>query len=95
MDEILELAKELNELYEISYKHLRVEVNNIIKNRITDKHIIEKCLDELLNIPTDKCYELLKLLCEYYSLIDKDSAKFYLETFDEMYGDDDWKDIKK
>ena len=95
MDDIYKLAKRLTELYEISYKLIKREVIDIIKNKVVDKNRIEKCLDQLLNIPTDKCYKLLVMLCNYYSFIDKEGAESYLNDWNMLYGDDECKDMKK
>ena len=95
MDDILNIAKELSEIYEISYNIIKLEVLFIIENNITDIKIIENCLDRLLDIPTDKGFMLLNKLCDYYSNIDKEGAKFYLDSYREMYGEEDKKLIKK
>ena len=95
MDEIFSLAKQLNDLYEYNYNIIKPEILAIIKNKVTDINIIERYLDRLLDIPTDKGFILLNKLCDYYSNIDKEGAKFYLDSYKEMYGDIDNKLIKK
>lgn len=98
-DEIKEIATQLNELYELKYDMVKPKVIEIIKKRIVDINIIEKCLDETLNIPTDKGYELHSLLCRYYSTINPKNATFYINEYYELWdneiGDTEWKDIKK
>ena len=55
---------------------------------VKDINLIEEYLDSLLGIPTDKCYQLFMMLCEYYSSINRDNAKFYLDLYNELYLDD-------
>ena len=97
-DEIKELAAGLVKLWEIKYEMVKPQVINIIKNRITNKDIIEHTLDQTLDIPTDKGYELHSLLCRYFSMIDKESAEFYMNEYNNFWNEEDeekWKDIKK
>lgn len=97
-DEIKELASGLVKIYEIKYEMVKPQVINIIKNRITNKDIIEHTLDQTLDIPTDKGYELHSLLCRYFSMIDKESAEFYMNEYNNFWNEEDeekWKDIKK
>ena len=97
-DEIKELAAGLIKIYEIKYEMVKPQVITIIKNRITNKNIIEHTLDQTLDIPTDKGYELHSLLCRYFSMIDKESAEFYMNEYNNFWNEEDeekWKDIKK
>ena len=97
-DEIKELASGLIKIYEIKYEMVKPQVITIIKNRITNKDIIEHTLDQTLDIPTDKGYELHSLLCRYFSMIDKESAEFYMNEYNNFWNEEDeekWKDIKK
>lgn len=88
-EDIIRMAKELNELYKTMYVLYSPEVNRIINNKITDIHTIESCLDNLLNAPTDDCYELFLKLCSYYRTINKLSADDYLKVYKELYLADD------
>ena len=97
-DEIKELASGLVKIYEIKYEMVKPQVITIIKNRITNKDIIEHTLDQTLDIPPDKGYELHSLLCRYFSMIDKESAEFYMNEYNNFWNEEDeekWKDIKK
>lgn len=85
MNNIKRLAKELAILYETMYQLAESSVNYIIDNKITDSKIIEKCLDDILNIPTDKGWLLLQRLTTYYISINKEIALSYIETYCEMY----------
>ena len=95
LKEIFDLAKKLNELYEISYKQLLPDVKYIIEKNVKNTRFIECTLDNLLNIPTDKSYELFVLLCNYYESINADAAKFYLDSWNEIYGNENNKVKKK
>ena len=93
--DIIELAKQLNDLYKIMYEMIKPEVLYIINKKVRNVVIIEDTLDRLFDIPTDEAYELFKQLCDYYMLIDAEAAKFYLESYDELYGDEEVKTKKK
>ena len=93
-DNIMLLAKELNDLYEIMYNEIKPEVNYIIQKQITSKKTIEDCLDKLLDIPTTKAESLFNKLCNYYEKINKEIATEYREIYKELYFDD-FKKIKK
>ena len=78
-DKIIELAKQLNDLYELSYNQIKHDIEWIIKSKNTNLKIIENYLERLLDIPTDKSYKLLKKLCDYCSNFNKEIANFYLQ----------------
>ena len=94
-DKIIELAKQLNDLYELSYNQIKLDIERIIKSKNTNLKLIENYLDRLLNIPTDKSYQLLKKLCYYCLNFNKEIADFYLNEFKEIYGDEELKTLKK
>ena len=94
-NEIYQMAAELIKLWDSYYDYIKIEVEDIINNNIVDPKRIEYCLDNISNIPTEKCYKLMKKLCNYYAKIDKESAKFYLNDYIEFYGFEEKKKIKK
>ncbi len=85
---IKDMLKELYELYDLAYQSLSPQVAYIIKNSIKDNKLLESTLDELLNIPTDKCYKLFTELCGYISKFNSDMANDYLKIYEEMYGEE-------
>ena len=87
-ENIIEMARSLNELYETMYSLSAKDVERIIKNNITDEYQIETCLDNLLNCPTDKCYDLFLKLCVYYKKINKKASEEYISIYKELYLDD-------
>ena len=93
--DIIELARGLNNLYKTMYIQIEPEVSYIINKKVKNVRIIEACLDRLLDIPTDEAYILFKKLCDYYAKIDKEGAKFYLDSYEEIYGEDEPKTKKK
>ena len=97
--EIKGIAEGLMRIYELKYEIMKPEVMDIINNRSKNKKRIEACLDETLDIPTDKGFELHSLLCSYYYLIDRKSALFYMNSYNEFWNDEEddlgWKHIKK
>ena len=68
---------------------LILKVNRVISNKIRDKYTIEHLFDEIINIPTDKCYELFIELCAYVSQFNKELVDDYIELYNDLYGDDD------
>lgn len=85
MNNIFELARELNELHEMAYNLIAPNIEDIIKFGNKDIYLIETYLDKLLDIPTDKAYKLLTKLCNYCMNIDKEVAEFYLNEYEELY----------
>lgn len=84
-EDIKFLANSLYKLYQEMYLIYAKEVNRILKNNIKDKKQIEMCLDNLLNCPTDECYNLFLKLCTYYKKIDAKAANDYLKIYKELY----------
>lgn len=93
--EIYDFAKYLANLYELTYDEIRPEVIYIISKNVKNVRYIESVLDKLLDIPTDKSYELYSMLCNYYGEFNMGAAKFYLDSWDEMYGKNKTKTKKK
>ena len=85
------MAKKLNELYELAYNQIKPQVTYIIKNNIKDINFIDHVFDALLDIPTDKCYNLFIKLCDYVSTFNSKIAKDYLEIYEELYGEEESK----
>ena len=94
-DKIKPLIQELIDLYDIAYEHIKPKVTYIINNEIKDIDFICHILDELLNIPTDKSYNLFIELCNYTYKFDKNIANEYLEIYQELYGEDEKENKKK
>ena len=80
---IKELAKGLLNVYEEAYEIYKVEVDRIINNRIIDNNYIEHTLDYILNIYTEKGFNLFMRLLLYYRIVNYDNAKAYLELLKE------------
>lgn len=83
---IINLAQELNCLYEEMYQQLNLSVDYIISNKITNQNNIEHCLDLALDIPTGKGRLLFNKLCNYYLTINEENAKEYFDIYEENYG---------
>ena len=66
-DKIIELAKQLNDLYELSYNQIKHDIEWIIKSKNTNLKIIENYLERLLDIPTDISTSIPKV--EYIVLL--------------------------
>ena len=87
-NEIFEMAKSLNELYELSYNQIKPEISYIIKNNIKDMNYIDHVFDELINIPTDKCYKLFIKLCEYVKTFNAKIVNEYIDIYEDLYGEE-------
>ena len=89
LDGIKEMVRSLMDLYDIAYENVKKDVEYIILNGITDEIIIDHVFDNILNIPTDKCYRLFVDLCDYVSCFNEQMANEYMEIYKELYGDDE------
>ena len=92
---IKSLANDLMELYALAYKQVKPKISYIIKNDIKDIKFIESVLEELLNIPTSKCYKLFIKLCDYVKTFNHKLANDYQNYYIELYGDETLKERKK
>ena len=88
-EEIINLGHELMKIYKIECEELKSEIKYIISKDVHNIRIIENTLDRLLNIPTDEAYKLFMLLCKYYMTIDKEGALFYINSYEEIYGENE------
>lgn len=80
---IEELAKELMECYEKAYEIRKLEVDNIIDNKVTDIKYIERTLDNCLDIYTEKGFYLFLKLLFYYSDVDPEKSYAYFDILKE------------
>ena len=94
-DEILELAKSLVNLYEEAYNLYEPMVQGIIDNKIRDINYIEKVIDHVMDIYTEKGFYLCIQLILYYSMVNYDNAKEYIEILKESREDEYQEFIKK
>ena len=84
-NELIHLFEELNILYEKYVNDLEPTIIDLINNNSKDINLIEKYLDQLLSIPTNKSYELFSLLSNYYLNINKENAIFYIKEYKKLY----------
>ena len=82
------LAQELAYLYEEAYEIYKFEVEKIINLKIRDINYIERTLDYILDIYTDKGFNLFMELLLYYRTVNEKNAKEYLEILKEQRGDE-------
>ena len=92
---IMYYAKELMQLYEEMYQQLKLTVDYIISNKITNQNTIGRCLDFILDIPTEKGRLLFYELCNYYLTINEENAKEYFFIYEDTYGKEEDKSLKK
>ena len=93
-DNIMELAKGLLACYEEAYNIYSKEVDIIINNKITDINYIERTLDYIFSIYTEKGFNLYIKLLLYYRTVDLEGAKDYLEFLKE-YREEEYQDFVK
>ena len=79
----------LMNLYEMAYQEVKQDVECVILNGIKDENIIDHIFDNIMNIPTDKGYELFVDFCDYVSDFNNELAIYYAKAYDELYGEDD------
>ena len=90
-DDLMDLARRLVKTYDVMYQQWEPIVNSIIDKKATNKNTIEKCLDMIMDLHTDKGYQLFLKLCNYYATIDEYAANEYLKMYDELYGEEESK----
>ena len=88
IDEIRKLATIIYDLWNENYNLIEPSVLGLIDSKSEDIWLIEHHLDRLLDIPTDKGYELFEKLRTYYYTIDKEASLEYKKIWYEMYEDD-------
>ena len=86
--DIYEIISSLNKIYQLEEIRLTDKVNFIISNKITDKNIIERTIDEIISIPTTRASMLASRLNTYYSNLDYESSKEYKKIIRTTYGED-------
>lgn len=87
-DELRGMFNGLMGLYDQAYGEIRKDVEYIVLNDIRDDYILEHVFDKIINIPTDKCYELFVELCDYVSHFNEEMVEDYKDIYNELYGDD-------
>ena len=94
-DNVIELAKGLMDCYEKAYEIHKIEVDNIINNRIVDINYIERTLDYCLDIYTEKGFYLFIKLLLYYKTVNYQNAKEYLEILKDIREEEYQEFVKK
>ena len=89
--DIYEIINSLSKIYQSEQIRLTDKVNFIISNKVTDKNIIERTIDEIISIPTTKAFMLASRLNNYYSNLDYESSKEYKKIIRTIYEEDLWK----
>ena len=84
-DNMKDMLNDLMELYDLAYQQLKKQVAYIISNNIKDRRFIESTFEELINIPTDKCYKLFLKLYDYVKAFDEVMANDYYAMYEELY----------
>ncbi len=86
--EIMELAKELFNLYEEAYNTYKPQVQGIIDNHIKNADYIENIIDRTMDIYTDKGFYLCLKLILYYRQINYAKARDYIRILSEQRKDE-------
>lgn len=83
-DSIKELAELLMESYNEAYSYYEPIVKMIIKSKCKDINYIEHTLDNVMDIYTDKGFDLFIELLTYYKTINNENANEYQEILKDM-----------
>ncbi len=94
-DNLKELAQKLFDCYEEMYNLCYPEVERIIIYQITDVSLIEHTLDRVLDIYTEKGFNLFLKLLFYYSTIDLEKTYAYIDILKETRKDEYNEYVKK
>lgn len=94
-ENIKELAEELNKLYDEAYEIYKTEVDRIIKFQIKDVKHIERTLDYILDIYTEKGFNLFMELLQYYRTVNEENAREYLEILKGQREEEYYSYVKK
>jgi outer membrane murein-binding lipoprotein Lpp len=81
-----ELATDVQRLAREAVQQYAVEVEAILRAQSRDSKRIEKCLDAMLDFCFDDCMLVLyKKLCRYYFVIDQTATTSYVHAYREMW----------
>ena len=81
--------------YDAAYEILLPVVENIINNKITDIDLIEHTLDQILDIHTEKGFNLFLKLVFYYSSIHLEKSFAYIDMLKEYRSEEYEQYVKK
>ncbi len=93
--DLREMFDGLMDLYDLAYEEIRRDVEIVILNGIKDEEIIAHIFDNILNVPTERCFELFNDLCDYTSTFNQGLVDDYIDIYNDLYGDDDIQNTKK
>ena len=86
--ELYDMCKSIIDLNEQRYVMIKDEIENIIKNNITDNMQIERKLDEMLDIllffETGDSLLTFRKLCKYYFVINPQATVNYINYYREQ-----------
>ncbi len=86
--ELFDMCKSIIDLNEQRYAIIKDEIENIIKNNITDNMQIERKLDEMLDIllfyETEDSLLTFRKLCKYYFGINPQATVDYINYYREQ-----------
>ena len=85
-NEIIELAKQINELALLANEQFAGELNAIITGQIKDPGTIENLLDRMLDFANhENIFMLYKKLCRYYFTINPEATVSYISTYRDLW----------
>lgn len=91
-----ELAEGVQNLARDAEQQYSAEVEAILRTQNGDSHLIERCLDGMLDFCfDDEMLMLYKKLCRYYYDIDPDATVSYVNFYREMWDSKDSGEEKK
>lgn len=94
-DNIKQLVNLLMDSYNEAYNYYEPIVKMIIKTKCKDINYIDHTLDNVMDIYTDKGFDLFIELLNYYKTINKENADEYLEILKDFREDEYNEYVKK
>ena len=89
-EEIRPLVEELVQLQEMQVAMLTPEIERIIRNHVTDTHVIESVLDRLIDCAgTSSGLQQFKKLCRYFWTIDPVLTAWHVNEYRKWYEEPD------
>ena len=93
--ELYDMCKNIIDLNKQRYVIIKDEIEDIIRNNISDNMKIERKLDEMLDIllfyETNESLLTFRKLCKYYFYINPQATVDYINYYREQ---NDWEDVK-
>jgi 3-oxoacid CoA-transferase subunit A len=91
VNDLRKIIEPVQELVNQATSYIEPEISSLLSRNITDKKLITKAFDDLLNYAglSQSADVLFKRLCNHYFFIFPDLVSDYITSYLDMYGDDE------